>query len=551
MKQLIARLALTGLLGLFLSACGGGSSRSSIDTDDSQAIATATLGNPALGLGILPSGQLLTASNVVPGGPTTIPIGDLEDAYEKAFCQLDSDRGITLQSPKCQSNIAYVAAQAGTNYFDLARQPILNNPLRVTGVSFESLVYSTTVPLPGGNRTFSVSGGLAMPLGINKSQIKGVVVYFHGTQFDNQSVGSNLAPGSETLLVVSVFASQGYIVVLPDYIGQGVDYKSVHPYVLYPKATAQTAVDMLTAVKPRIQNHYATTDADRLKLFSTGYSEGGAYSLWFYVYINDNPSVLNGFYALTHSVGVEGAYSTSEVTKGFLFDNVGKSNGNTYQIQTQATTNMVKPLLYADALVSFATYSLNSDFGKVINPDFYAMTCGDSIASDQSKCEFDVSGAMTKLNLAQALRFESVVPATQVLNSAYGKTTGTYTYPRELSMSTSTDNSVIALSAAIDLPNDLALNQTLKDADVDLTHVPGRAVSIVSLNEDSIVSPNNFDLLLRRYPDKIRSAIKVDQNNLWVVSPVSPKTRALYAHPDHMSAPTYEFLYVLNIFNQL
>ncbi|MBK9609354.1 MAG: hypothetical protein IPO58_24180 [Betaproteobacteria bacterium] len=83
MKQLIARLALTGLLGLFLSACGGGSSTSSIDTDDSQAIATATLGNPALGLGILPSGQLLTASNVVPGGPTTIPIGDLEDAYEK------------------------------------------------------------------------------------------------------------------------------------------------------------------------------------------------------------------------------------------------------------------------------------------------------------------------------------------------------------------------------------------------------------------------------------------------------------------------------------
>ncbi|MBK9609353.1 MAG: hypothetical protein IPO58_24175 [Betaproteobacteria bacterium] len=81
--------------------------------------------------------------------------------------------------------------------------------------------------------------------------------------------------------------------------------------MLYPKATAQTAVDMLTAVKPRIQNHYATTDADRLKLFSTGYSEGGAYSLWFYVYI----------------------------------DNVGKSNGNTYQIQTQATTNMVKPFV--------------------------------------------------------------------------------------------------------------------------------------------------------------------------------------------------------------
>ena len=38
------------------------------------------------------------------------------------------------------------------------------------------------VPLPTGNQTFKVSGGIAMPQ-IDKSKIKGVLVYFHGTTF--------------------------------------------------------------------------------------------------------------------------------------------------------------------------------------------------------------------------------------------------------------------------------------------------------------------------------------------------------------------------------
>jgi len=83
---------------------------------------------------------------------------------------------------------------------------------------------------------------------------------------------------------------------------------------------------------------------NNLNLFTVGYSEGGAYSLWFNTYTqNTNPAPitpLNTFYTLKHSVGLEGAYNTSAVTADFLFDDVDLSNGNDYNIQTQSLTNL-------------------------------------------------------------------------------------------------------------------------------------------------------------------------------------------------------------------
>ena len=547
-------LFLVALSAVFIvAACGGEGGISSTTSANNSVSATPvaaavdTIGNNNSGYPAGPNlgGYYPSAAPTCGSSPT---VECLERVYESNFCQLD--QGGSLTSAQCQANIAYIASQPQTGNFDLNKKPIQNNTLGVTGVNFSSLNYSTSVTLPNGDQTFTVSGGLAMPTGIEKSKIKGVITYFHGTQLDNQDVGSNIL-SANTLLALSVFTSQGYIVVLPDYIGQGVNYGDVHPYVIYPQVTAKTAIDMLNTVKPRIQSQYGYVATDKLKLFSIGYSEGGAYSLWFNTYINDNPKVLDSFYTLTHSVGAEGAYSTSDVTKSFLFAEVSKSP-NVFNIQNQWLTNGVKSALFADALLSFATYSLNADF-SLFNSAFYAMTCGNSLLDDQSKCKF---GA-TKYNLAQSFRLSSSSPASQVLNSAFGKTMGNYTFLKnESQLFISSQNSALSLLSSGDLANGgtvigAKLNAALVAADVNLSNLPNQSVSIITLNQDSVVSPNNYDVLLSKYAAKIKTAIKIPADMIQVVSPLSTNKSALkYMPTDHIEGDTYTFLYALNIFNQ-
>jgi hypothetical protein len=77
-------------------------------------------------------------------------------------------------------------------------------------------------------------------------------------------------------------------------------------------------------------------------------------------------------------------------------------------------------------------------------------------------------------------------------------------------------------------------------------------VSIISLDKDSVVTPNNYTALLAAYPSKIRYAWLLPESNLQVVSPFSYYigSKPIYVNVDHMQALIFEFLYALNIFNQ-
>jgi hypothetical protein len=504
----------------------------------SAALLAASAGCSARGSTLPPAAALSSDANEV--AAATYPAAMLETWYETSFCQL-STAGTSWQSTQCQQDVSLIAAQAVTGHFNLNDKPIAKNRLGVTGATFQAIAYTTTVRLPAGVRTFKVSGALAMPLGINKTKLKGVVVCFHGTQLDNSSVPSKLS--AEIKLEIALFTSQGYVVVSPDYIGQGVDYADVHPYVLYPQVTAQTAVDLLSAVLPQITSRYALSRAERLKLFSTGYSEGGAYSLWFYTYAHAHPSVLKPAFALTHAVGNEGAYNLSRVTTGFLFSDVNLAD-NAYHIQSQAITNVAKPVLGADVLLSFATYSLNSKYAAVFNPGFFALTC--SFPNNKSKCE--IGGR--QLNVAQALTLPATDPSLAVLNSAENKKTGRYAYPGPLQILTSKTNNATALLASVNVPASPALRAALMAADVDLSAVGTNAVSIVTLKDDSVVTPNNFDALISSYPSKLATKVRLDQTNL-LVAAVNPLTHATKYHPpDHNNAMVYELPYDLGILNK-
>ncbi len=540
---------------LALAGCGGSGSDETFSAAPpapltlEERIAQAQLADPATALDSVPLEHLdpLPLSLTPKDATLLISVADLETGYEILFGSLNQKLGVTLQTPQVQADIAFIKSQSETGHFDLAAQPILNNPLGVTGVSFQPVEYSTTVPLPAGDQTFTVSGGLLMPQGITGNQLKGVVVFFHGTTTDNSEVGSNFTSNGETQLCAQVFASQGYAVLIPDYVGQGVNYATVHPYVLYPQVSAKTAVDMLTAVQPLLAQQYGINPGDpALKLFSTGYSEGGAYALWFHVFVSQNPSLLGSFYALTHSVGLEGAYSTSQVTQGFILEPVALLGSNPYNVQSQTLVNLAKPILAADAFLSYATYSAGSDFAAVFNPGFFSMTADPSSLQPLA----NVNGQ--NLTMAQAFRLPGTDLEQQLVIAALNKVSNDQTYTGLLLAPISTENSCKALlsTAFFSAPSQAQLQQVLSAADVDLSTLPDQSVSIVSLAQDSVVSPNNFDALLAAYPTKLKNAIKIDQHNLNVLSPFSQVVSTPYwIPPDHQNVPVYGFLYALNIFD--
>lgn len=541
MKKRVTLPVLLSILGS-LSACNGGSntpqpitqsqnlSVNQAQNNDSQTYATDDIFNDDYDMNMLPD----------------YSIAGLEAAYKQSFCQVKDPNNFASNS-LCQQNNSFLASQQNTGFFNLNNHPILHNSAGVTGVNFEAVEYDTNVELPTGLTTFHVSGGVLLPQ-VDKSKIKGVVVYFHGTTFDKSMVGSN-KNNPETKLAAEIFASQGYIVLIPDYIGQGKDWKNVHPYVLFPKVSVKTALDMLSSEKEKIRQTYGFSEDDQLKLFTAGYSEGGAYSLWFTSYVYDNPAQLDPLFKLTQSVGLEGAYSTSEVTKGFLFSDVTVSkNDNKYASQNQVVTNVAKPILSADAFLSYAKYKKNGDYLSVFNKDFFNMNC-----TIQSDCNIKFSSNDKKgqhVNLEEAFARETGQSTLQILNSALGKSANNSKFYGIFNTLTTKNNVTALVSPAFVTPQaQRELDETLRAADVNLERVPNGSVSIVTLDQDSMVTPENYAKLKNKFGhEKFRYSIVLDHNKIHVMDKVSGV--GIKETPiDHLKGLNFEFLYALNIFN--
>jgi hypothetical protein len=96
-------------------------------------------------------------------------------------------------------------------------------------------------------------------------------MYAHGTNASKTFNMADLTGNSEALLMASVFASQGYIVVAPNYAGYDTSTLSYHPY-LNGDQQSKDMIDSLAAAR----SAYATAStSDSGKLFITGYSQGG------------------------------------------------------------------------------------------------------------------------------------------------------------------------------------------------------------------------------------------------------------------------------------
>lgn len=160
------------------------------------------------------------------------------------------------------------------------------------------------------NHAVTLSGLVAIPSG---GAPKGIVVFNHGTLADRRASPSRFtgrADSSETELAILAFASGGYAVAIPDYLGLG-DHKSAHPYPL-GAVNSRSAVDIIAPARVLAARQKTAVGA---KLFISGYSEGGAVGMWT---VRDLERKAGAQYNVTAAALASGPYDISGITRKSL-----------------------------------------------------------------------------------------------------------------------------------------------------------------------------------------------------------------------------------------
>lgn len=152
-----------------------------------------------------------------------------------------------------------------------------------------------------------------------------LLAYFHGTQLPLKIAGiekqipSFYKGGKEDFLEVRnmglTWASAGYTVFIPDYIGYGITSEKEHPYLYFPEMF-KSNVDGLLAAKEFLT---AKGYTENKRLFLTGWSQGAGACLSAHQYIQED---YTGQFTVIASSGLAGPYNFS----GFLDDVLKKKN---------------------------------------------------------------------------------------------------------------------------------------------------------------------------------------------------------------------------------
>lgn len=184
----------------------------------------------------------------------------------------------------------------------------------------------------------TASGLIIVP---KTKEIRGVVLYFHHTVFGKNQVPSCLIISSTQpdyckhaadpndsvgfgmfANLASIYASRGFAVVAPDYVGMGADWNNVHPYVVYPEVNALSGFNMLPALRQLLAEN-GISNSKTLPLMITGFSEGGGYALKAsQIAQGSSANILqNNNLELKITTPQEGAYSLKD-QMDFAFDNL-------------------------------------------------------------------------------------------------------------------------------------------------------------------------------------------------------------------------------------
>lgn len=118
------------------------------------------------------------------------------------------------------------------------------------------------------NKPIQASGVIIFPENEGNYELVSVQ---HGTISSNENAPSNSSLGFNELTIGAIIAGTGFICLVPDYIGYGINNNSRHPYE-HRKSLAQNTTDMILAAKEYLEQE-AIEYTDQISL--VGYSEGG------------------------------------------------------------------------------------------------------------------------------------------------------------------------------------------------------------------------------------------------------------------------------------
>jgi hypothetical protein len=142
-------------------------------------------------------------------------------------------------------------------------------------VDVHQIQYNT---VGGAGEATTASGALMVPSG-GAASCQGprpILLYAHGTTTDRNFNIADLtnSENGEGLIIATIFAAHGYIVVAPNYAGYDTSTLAYHPY-LNAEQSAGEMMDALSAARSALPTQFAPATIDNGKLFITGYSQGG------------------------------------------------------------------------------------------------------------------------------------------------------------------------------------------------------------------------------------------------------------------------------------
>ncbi|HXB00848.1 MAG TPA: lipase family protein, partial [Steroidobacteraceae bacterium] len=274
------------------------------------------------------------------------------DGMSTSTAAATPSRGTLLQSPPellstltASSLLLELNVAANQQLLSLSGAPVCD-------ILMYHIEYAT---VGGANEPTSASGALMVPTGFgaNCTGARPIVLYAHGTTTDRAFNMTDMQ-NAETLFLAALFASQGYIVVAPNYAGYDTSTLDYHPYLIADQQS-KDMIDALTAARAALPFASATLTKDSGQLFITGYSQGG------YVAMATHRAMQAAGMKVTASAPMSGPYALAAFVDAVFF---GEVNGDAPISSTLLLTAYQRAYgnIYADAVDVFeAQYATGID----------------------------------------------------------------------------------------------------------------------------------------------------------------------------------------------